>query len=107
MDFVSSEGIANSLKAYLRVIQVHEMNRVYVNLSPNGEPHLSSRGLYPTIGAGKLLPEAVERIRYLLAYSDGHRDLVDIANVAGRPAWEFGPEIEALVKVGLLSANAC
>ena len=105
MDFVSSEGIANSLKAYLRVIQVHEMNRVYVNLSPNGEPHLSSRGLYPTIGAGKLLPEAVERIRYLLAYSDGHRDLVDIANVAGRPAWEFGPEIEALVKVGLLSAK--
>ena len=42
------------------------------------------------------------RTMYLLSYSDGKHDLVDIADRAGIPAWQFIPEIEALVQAGLL-----
>ena len=103
LDFVSAEGMAGTLKAYLRLAQVHELNGIYVNLSPYGEPQLSKRGLYPTVGAGTIAPEAVKRIMYLLAYSDGSNDLVDIANIAQQPAWAFAPEIQALTDAGLLS----
>jgi aminopeptidase-like protein len=39
---------------------------------------------------------------HLLAFSDGNNDLVDIANIANEPAWAFAPEIEMLMKAGLL-----
>ena len=102
MEFVSSQGIAGSLRAYLRLVQVHELNAVYLNTSPYGEPQMGRRGLYPKLGAQTHTPEAVERMMYLLAYSDGTKDLVDIAILAGRPAWEFAPEILALRDAGLL-----
>ena len=102
MEFVSPQGIAGTLMAYMRLVQVHELNRVYLNLSPYGEPQLDRRGLYPTLGAQGNGNGAVERIMYLLAYSDGTKDLVDIANLANQPAWEFAPEIQALLDVGLL-----
>lgn len=103
LDFVSAEGMAGTLKQYLRVIQAHEINMKYLNLSPFGEPQLGKRGLYPTIG-GKTsdTPTSVERLMYLLGYSDGTKDLVDIANLARKPAWEFAPEILALMDANLL-----
>ena len=104
LEFVSARGIAGSLEAYLHLVQVHELNRTYVNLKPYGEPQLSKYGLYPTIGARNSTERGVnERMMYLLAYSDGTKDLVDIANLAKQPAWKFGPEIEALMAVGLLT----
>ena len=102
MQFVSSQGIAGSLRTYLQLVQVHELNAVYLNTSPYGEPQLGRRGLYPKLGAQAHTAEPVERMMYLLAYSDGTKDLVDIANLAGRPAWEFAPEIRALREAGLL-----
>ena len=106
MGFVSTEGIGNSLKAYVRLVQAHELNQVYINLSPNGEPQLGRRGLYPTLDGQGPSPVAVERIQYLLAYSDGTKDLVDIANLAGQAVWEFAPEVQALMDAGLLRVES-
>ena len=105
LDFVSTEGMAGSLKQYLRMVQTHELNRVYLNLFPHGEPQLGRRGLFPTLGAGTDSQTSNERIMYLLAYSDGTRDLVDIANMTAWPAWEFVPEIIALMEAGLLGTQ--
>lgn len=109
LGYVSGDAIAGTLRAYIRMVQVHEINHTYINLSPYGEPQLSKRDLFPTIGAttvggtGDLLThDRITRIMYLLSYSDGTNDVVDIANKAGFPAWHFIPEIEALVQAGLL-----
>ena len=102
LEFVSADGMAGTLKAYLRLAQVHELNRVYINLSPYGEPQLGRRGLFSKSGATPHIPDALWRILYLLAYSDGTRDLVDIANLAGQPAWDFAPEIQSLQDANLL-----
>lgn len=102
LDFISANGMAGSLKQYLRIIQTHELNRTYLNLSPYGEPQLGRRGLYPTLGAGTDQLESVDKLTYLLAYADGTKDLVDIANLAGIPAWQLAPEIKSLQEAGLL-----
>lgn len=112
LDYVSGDAIASTLRAYLRLVQVHEVNHRYINLSPYGEPQLSKRDLFPTIGAtiGGVTDDALtagrtSRIMYLLSYSDGNNDLVDIAEKAGVPAWQFIPEINALTEAGLLGKS--
>jgi aminopeptidase-like protein len=105
LEFVSKEAMADSLKMCLRIVQVHELNRVYLNLSPYGEPQLGKRGLYPSLGGfgtGAAQQDALDRRMYLLAFADGSRDLIDIATRAGRPAAEFAPEIHELMDAGLL-----
>lgn len=98
--------MAGTLIAYLRMVQIHELNLTYVNTSPYGEPQLGRRGLYPTLGASGTIKvgatDALNRTRYLLAYADGSHDLIDIADKAGQPAWAFGPEIQALMDADLL-----
>ena len=105
LNFVSADGMAGSFEQCLRVVQTHEINKVYLNLSPNGEPQLGRRGLYSTTGAKTDTADSSGRLRmmYLLAYCDGARDLVDIASMTEWPAWEFVPEIKALMEAGLLS----
>lgn len=102
MNFVKPDAMADSLRMCLRIIQALELNDTFLNRSPYCEPHLSKHKLYPTIGAGQFLPKDVERTRYLLAYSNGERDLISIASSANQPVWSFAPQIEALVKAGLL-----
>ena len=51
LNYVSGDAITSTLRAYLRLVQVHEINHRYINLSPYGEPQLSKRDLFPTIGA--------------------------------------------------------
>jgi len=106
LDFVSAEGMAGTLKAYLRMVQLHELNQTYINKSPYGEPQLGKRGLYPTLGAQAESPDAVTNIMYLLSYSDGSKSVVDIADLANRPAWTFTSEVQSLVDSGLLDPVA-
>ena len=103
LTFISARGLASTLKAYLRVVQTIEMNGPYWSTNQHGEPQLGRRGLHPKLGAGTSTQPRSKRILYLLAYSDGKHDLIDIAERAGQPAWEFGPEIEALMAAGLLT----
>jgi aminopeptidase-like protein len=119
LEFVSGDALAESLKMCLRMVQVHELNRLYLNLSPYGEPQLGKRGLYSSFqkiqtglngitrqpvrsGTVATERESVERKMYLLAFTDGSHDLIDIANRIGAPAWEFAPEIRQLMDAGLL-----
>lgn len=103
LEFVSGDAIAESLKMCLRMVQVHELNRIYLNLSPYGEPQLGKRGLYPMVGGARGGgTESLSRMMYLLAFADGSHDLIDIANRMGHPAWEFAPQIHELMDAGLL-----
>ena len=106
LDFISARGLADCLAAYLRVIQVLEMNDTYINTNPHGEPQLGRRGLYPQVGAAGVPEASMQRIAYLLAYGDGGNDLIDIAERAGQPAWAFGPELHQLLDTGLLTVEA-
>ncbi len=59
------------------------------------EPQLMRRQLYPTIGR-KGIAASSRVLVDILAYSDGKNDLVDIANILGRPAWELFQAFQTL-----------
>jgi aminopeptidase-like protein len=66
-----------------------------------GEPQLGKRGLYPTLGT-KSTSEEVQLMMDLLAYCDGTRTLLDIAEIIKAPVWELLPIFNRLDECGLL-----
>ncbi len=66
------------------------------------EPQLMRRQLYPTIGR-KGIAASSRVLVDIMAYSDGQHDLIDIANILGRPAWELFQAFETLHAHQLLS----
>src|SRR5215203_3258798 len=77
LNLVTPTGLKGAYEALQKTIELIEHNRVYLATTPC-EPQLGKRGLYPTLstrGAGY----AVRAMTNILAYADGTKDLVDIA----------------------------
>jgi aminopeptidase-like protein len=69
-----------------------------------GEPHLSTRGLYPDFGLRDSWTK-VRTMMNLLAYSDGHHDLIDIADLLEIDARELVVVARDLVDHGVLELD--
>ncbi len=103
LDFVTADSLMDTLSVYLNMIYAFEHNMYYQNLKPFGEPMLSQYGLYNTLGGQKVQGEYTKKIRYLLNYSDGKHDLIEIADLLGEPIWGFEDAVQDLIRVGLLT----
>jgi aminopeptidase-like protein len=77
LDFITPKALGGSLEILLRIIEVLENNRRYLNTSPKGEPQLNKRGIYSTIH------EEVMAMLWMLNLSDGKNSLLDIAERSG------------------------
>ncbi|MCP5064604.1 MAG: DUF4910 domain-containing protein [Ignavibacteriae bacterium] len=77
LDFVRPEFLDESFQIYSSIIDVIENNKKFVNLSPKCEPQLGKRGLYKSI-AGNVQEKELAML-WILNYSDGENDLLDIA----------------------------
>ncbi len=102
LDFVRPEFLADSLQKYLKVINILEHNRTYINTSPKGEPRLGKRGLYGSLGGMKGAQNSEMALLWVLNLSDGENSLLDIAERSGMPFDEIQAAAAALVNVGLL-----
>ncbi|HEX2467325.1 MAG TPA: DUF4910 domain-containing protein [Solirubrobacterales bacterium] len=79
LDLVRPEALADSYAKCLRLFDVLERNRTYLNTTPKGEPQLGRRGLYQAVG-GQVDREAVQMaMLWVLNQSDGSKDLLEIA----------------------------
>ncbi len=74
-NFISFKALKESVEMYFQIMMTLEDNEKYINLQPYGEPQLSKRGLY----IGDLSRDDIMQIMYILQYSDGNNDLMDIA----------------------------
>lgn len=83
LDFVQPELLADSLAAYLTVIDVLEANRTYMNLNPKCEPRLGKRGIYRAVGGHLAQPVEELAMLWVLNLSDGSHSLLDIAESSG------------------------
>ena len=95
-------SLADSFDKCVRILDLLERNRRYVNLSPKGEPHLGRRGLYDSVGGqsdGKTFQLA---LLWVLNLSDGSAALLDIAERADLPFDVICAAADALARVGLL-----
>jgi len=85
------------VKAFIEVL---EGNRRYV-ATQLCEPQLGRRGLYPTLGAGRI-ESSVEDLLNVLAYSDGSTDLLDIAERCVMPFARANHAAQLLLRESLL-----
>ncbi|HMA19530.1 MAG TPA: DUF4910 domain-containing protein [Gemmatimonadaceae bacterium] len=100
---VTPTGLEGGFEALRKTIELIEHNRTYRATTPC-EPQLGRRGLYPTLstrGAGY----AVRSMTNVLAYADGTRDLIDLADVIGISADEAVETAEKLASAGLLASD--
>jgi aminopeptidase-like protein len=101
-DFVTPQAMVDTLAAMWEIVGVLERNRRYLNLSPYGEPQLGKRGLYESLGGRSDTKAAQLAMLWVLNYSDGEHDLLDIAERASLPFAAVADAARALLQAGLL-----
>ena len=94
--------LAGSFHQLLKVVEVLEANRCFVNLNPKCEPQLGRRGLYRTMG-GTYNAGLEEAMLWVLNFSDGNHDLVQIAERSGLEFTVVNSAVELLMAHGLLA----
>ena len=95
-------ALGDSIAQLLRLVQVLEENDVFVNLAPKGEPQLGRRGLYRQTGGVKDASAREMAFLWVLNYSDGEHDLLDIASRSGLAFTQISAAARALESSGLL-----
>jgi aminopeptidase-like protein len=102
LSLISPFAMGETLAQLLRVIQVLEENRRYTNLNPKCEPQLGRRGLYRQLGGRQDRNAVEEAMFWVLNFSDGDHDLLDIAVRSGIEFRAISKAAELLSEVGLL-----
>jgi len=98
-------ALAQSLEACMVLLSAAERNATYVNLNPKCEPRLGKRGLFRPVG-GAHPGEFEHALLWVLSLSDGHHDLVSIAERSRLRFDVLADAANALHEVGLLRPAA-
>lgn len=102
LNFVRPEALADSLAAYLAVIEVLEHDLTYLNTNPMCEPQLGKRGLYGSLGGNTSAAPDEMALLWALNLSDGEHSLLAIAERADLPFARVKLAADALRAAGLL-----
>ena len=79
LEFMNKKSLNDSLIKYLKIINIFENDKKYLNLNPKCEPQLGKRGLYHLIGGIKNLEHTKKALLWILNQSDGTKSLLDIS----------------------------
>lgn len=104
LSLITATGLGQSAALFARCIDVLEGNHVYV-ATTLGEPQLGKRGLYPNLSTKDTFREVGDMLN-VLAYSDGTKDIIDLAETIRVPAWRAIEIAERLEEAGLLRRQA-
>ena len=100
--FISFEAMADTIDLYIEVVDLIENNCKPINFLPDCEPQLGKRGLYPDISSSLEKTQIVEAIQWVLNYSDGLHDTIDIINKSKLKPSLIYSAIKLLNEAGLL-----
>jgi aminopeptidase-like protein len=103
---ITPRALGESLELYYRIVEALEANDIFEATTPWGEPNLGSRGLYPTTGGAAHREQRLADMMHVLNFCDGGRDLLAVADRAGRPIAPFAEIAGQLSEHGLLRACA-
>ena len=100
LNLVTQEGLYGGLEYARNIVLNLETNNIY---KPNFvcEPNLGRRGLIATINAGPY-PQEMMNLRNFLAYCDGKRDTLQIAEILGVELRKLKETIEKCVEFELI-----
>ena len=102
-DVVTSTGLEGGFNMITSCIQTAESNRTYIARFPC-EPQLGKRGLYPTLGGGKV-SASVDVLLNVLSYCDGETDLLTLAEICGLSIFDVADAAKTLEEHGLIREN--
>lgn len=97
LEFINPAMLEDSFSTLLKITNILESNRTYMNLSPKCEPQLGKRGLYSSIGANELA------LLWVLNMSDGDNSLLDIAQRSGIKFDSIGSAAKLLLDANLIT----
>lgn len=92
----------------MKVLTAFEANQKYTNQVMYGEPQLGKRNLYPDLGTSDCSRAKDQYLRlqsFILNYSDGNHDLLDIAQKAGCSILDLIPIVRKLTEAGLIKES--
>jgi len=95
LQFVTAAALGESWRLMRLALDILDEDRVFLNLSPNGEPRLAPRGLFADADRLGLF--------WILNFSDGNHSLLDIAERAHMPFWSLREGARRLEECGLLT----
>jgi aminopeptidase-like protein len=102
LSLITPEALTGSLNVCERVVEILEDNRALTSTSPYCEPALGKRGLYRATGGDMVGDTNMARL-WVLNYSDGQHDLLDIAERAAMPFSLIHAVADELERHGLLT----
>jgi aminopeptidase-like protein len=101
LDFIRPESLEQSADRLREVCDLLEQNARFRSLVPYGEPQLGRRGLYQAIGGGSD-PQSLSRaLLWVLQFSDGKHDLIEVAARSGMP-WRVLDEAAGMLEANVL-----
>lgn len=100
MSLISPAGLGGAFEVYRSVLTLIEQNFSY-RTTTLCEPQLGRRALYPDLSTKKR-DEDARMTLHLLAYADGHRDLVDLCDITQVPYDRAIELLHALHREGLV-----
>lgn len=100
LTLVTPAGLQGGFDILMKCLMTLEANKNYEVLC-KCEPQLGKRGLYPTLST-KGSGGTVRDMMNFLAYADGTRDLVDIADMIGSYVLDVQTHVKRLLAAGLL-----
>jgi aminopeptidase-like protein len=96
LDYISPEGLEGGYNVVKKCLLLLENNHIY-KTKVLGEPQLGKRGLYPTISTKNANVE-VRRMMNFIAYADGSKNLIEIADLIEENAFDLIDIAEKLLK---------
>jgi aminopeptidase-like protein len=82
LGFVKANALADSLEKCLKILQVVEREKTFINKNGKCEPQLGKRGLYSSLGGSKNQKTNQMAMLWILNLSDGGHSLLDIAEMS-------------------------
>ena len=103
LSLISPKALQESFVMMQTIIESLE-NNYYLKAKILGEPHMSKRGLYPSL-SNNSIDISVKNIMNVLTYSDGANDLIDISNKIGVPTWKLIDIVNKLLEFDLVKVS--
>lgn len=100
LEFISPSGLQGAYEALQKCVTCLEANEKLKG-AVLCEPKLSKRDLYPTLST-KEKNETIQEMMDLIAYADGSKTLLEVANKIKTPMWKLIPIAEKLKDENLL-----
>jgi aminopeptidase-like protein len=105
LNLITPTGLEGGYLALRRAIEIIERNDIF-RTRMLCEPQLGKRGLYPTLSTKNSVDRQLRVTMNLIAFCDGTRTLLEIADHIGEPFWELVPIVQELSEHQVLDRMA-